>query len=225
LGLKSGSYVELAVADCGSGMPAEVRARAFEPFFTTKSPGKGTGLGLSTIYGFTQQSGGAAEIKSEIGVGTTVSLYLPRAAAEVTSAQAASRRKSAAAGLAGCHVLLVEDEARVREMARSMLEEMGCEVSVSENGEAAIGELEALTGSEEISLLFTDCMMPGALDGLGLATEARRRFPELPVLFTSGIWAGVDRIGSDTRNLAFLPKPYTAEQLDLAIRQLLQRRR
>ena len=227
LRLKSGSYVELAVADTGSGMPAEVRARAFEPFFTTKSPGKGTGLGLSTIYGFTQQSGGTADIHSEIGKGTTVSLYLPRAAVtDVAAARADSRRKPADAALAGCHVLLVEDEARVREMASSMLEELGCKVSVAENGEAAIGELETLTGSGgEISLLFTDCMMPGSLDGLGLATEARRRLPDLPVLFTSGIWAGVDRIGSDTRNLAFLPKPYTAEQLGQAIRQLLQRRR
>jgi signal transduction histidine kinase len=227
LGLKSGSYVELAVADSGSGMPAEVRARAFEPFFTTKSPGKGTGLGLSTIYGFTQQSGGTAEIHSEIGQGTTVSLYLPRAAvSDVTAAGAASRARSAEAVLATCHVLVVEDEARVRELAHSMLEELGCKVSVAASGEAAIGELEALTASGgEISLLFTDCMMPGSLDGLGLATEARRRLPELPVLFTSGIWAGVDRVGGDTRNLAFLPKPYTAEQLGRAIRQLLHRSR
>jgi signal transduction histidine kinase len=220
LGLKSGEYVELAVADSGSGMPPEVQTRAFEPFFTTKHPGKGTGLGLSTIYGFVRQSGGTAVIESESDVGTTVYLYLPRApASELTGRQSASNDRSATEALAGCHVLLVEDETRVRDLARSMLEEMGCKVSVAETGEAALGYLEKASG---ISLLFTDCMFPGSLDGAGLALEVRRRLPDLPVLFTSGIWAGVDRIGTDTHNLAFLPKPYTAEQLRSAIRDLLQ---
>ena len=107
-----------------------------------------------------------------------------------------------------------------RELARSMLEEMGYAVSEADSGEAAIDQLDREGG---ISLLFTDCMMPGRLDGLGLATELRRQRPDLPVLFTSGIWAGVDRIGSDTSNLAFLPKPYTAEQLGAAVRRLLER--
>jgi CheY-like chemotaxis protein len=219
LGLTSGDYVELAVADSGSGMPAEVQARAFEPFFTTKHPGKGTGLGLSTIYGFVQQSGGTAAIESEAGAGTTVYLYLPRApATEVNGARKASSDKPVAEALAGRHILLVEDEAQVRELARSMLEEMGCNVSVAETGEAAIGQLET---ASDIALLFTDCMMPGGMDGAALALEVRRRHPGLPVLFTSGIWAGVDRIGTDTDNLAFLPKPYTAEQLSSAIRVLL----
>jgi signal transduction histidine kinase/CheY-like chemotaxis protein len=218
LGLKSGDYVELAVADSGSGMPADVQARAFEPFFTTKHPGKGTGLGLSTIYGFVQQSGGTAAIESEAGAGTTVYLYLPRApATEVNGARKASFDKPAAEALAGRHVLLVEDEAQVRELARSMLEEMGCRVTVADTGDAAVDHLEAA----EISLLFTDCMMPGGLDGAALALEARRRLPDLPVLFTSGIWAGVDRIGTDTYSLGFLQKPYTAAQLRTAILALL----
>jgi CheY-like chemotaxis protein len=192
-------------------MPPEVQARAFEPFFTTKHPGKGTGLGLSTIYGFVQQSGGTAAIESEAGAGTTVYLYLPRApAAEVNGARKASSGKPAAEALAGLHVLLVEDEAQVRELARSMLEEMGCKVTCPI---AATPRSAHLGQRSDISLLFTDCMMPGRLDGAALALEARRRRPDLPVLFTSGIWAGVDRIGTDTHNLAFLPKPYTAEQL------------
>jgi DNA-binding response OmpR family regulator len=99
-----------------------------------------------------------------------------------------------------------------------MLEEMGCKVSAAETGEAALGYLEKVSG---ISLLFTDCMLPGSLDGVGLALEVRRRLSDLPVLFTSGIWAGVDRIGTDTHNLTFLPKPYTAEQLSSAILALL----
>jgi signal transduction histidine kinase len=217
LGLAGGDYVELAVADSGSGMPPEVQARAFEPFFTTKHPGKGTGLGLSTIYGFVQQSGGTAAIESEMGAGTTVTLYLPRAAAEVNGARKASSGEPAGDVLAGLHVLLAEDESQVRELARSMLEEMGCKVTVSDCGDAAVAHLKA----DDVSLLLTDCMMPGRLDGAGLALEARRRRPDLPVLFTSGIWAGVDRIGSDTRNLAFLPKPYTAEQLKSAILALV----
>ena len=219
LGLTGGDYVELAVADSGSGMPPEVQARAFEPFFTTKHPGKGTGLGLSTIYGFVQQSGGTAAIESETGAGTTVYLYLPRApTAEVEWNRESSSGKPAVEALAGLHVLLVEDEAQVREVARSMLEELGCKVTVSDCGDAAIDHLEAA----DISLLFTDCMMPGRLDGAGLALEARRRCPDLPVLFTSGIWAGVDRIGTDTHNLRFLPKPYTAEQLRSAILALAE---
>ena len=219
LGLTGGDYVELAVADSGSGMPPEVQARAFEPFFTTKHPGKGTGLGLSTIYGFVQQSGGTAAIESEAGAGTTVTLYLPRApAADVNGARKASSCKPASDVLAGLHVLLVEDESQVRELARSMLEEMGCKVTVSDCGDAAVAHLEA----DDVSLLLTDCMMPGRLDGAGLALEARRRRPGLPVLFTSGKWAGVDRIGSDTHNLAFLPKPYTVEQLKSAILALVE---
>lgn len=219
LGLKSGEYVELAVADTGSGMPPEVQARAFEPFFTTKHPGKGTGLGLSTIYGFVRQSGGTAVIESEAGVGTTVYLYLPKAPeSEVIGRQSVSNVQSATEVLAGRHVLLVEDETGVRGLAKSMLEEMGCKVSAADSGEAALGYLETASG---ISLLFTDCMLPGSLDGSALALEARRRVSDLPVLFTSGIWAGVDRIGTDTHKFAFLPKPYTAEQLSSAILALL----
>jgi CheY-like chemotaxis protein len=129
--------------------------------------------------------------------------------------------------------MLVEDEARVRELAQSMLEEMGCTVTVAETGDAALVQLQAMTDPQAdedtaplkgLSLLFTDCMMPGRLDGASLALEIRRRLPDLPVLFTSGIWAGVDKVGSDTHNLAFLPKPYTAEQLGSTIRALLQRR-
>jgi signal transduction histidine kinase/two-component SAPR family response regulator len=219
LGLTGGDYVELAVADSGSGMPPEVQARAFEPFFTTKHPGKGTGLGLSTIYGFVQQSGGTAAIESEAGAGTTVYLYLPRApAANVNGARKSSSGKPASDVLADLHVLLVEDESQVRDLARSMLEEMGCNVTVSDCGDAAIGHLDA----PDIALLLTDCMMPGRLDGADLALEARRRRPGLPVLFTSGKWAGVDRIGTDTHNLAFLPKPYTVEQLRSAILALVE---
>jgi signal transduction histidine kinase len=222
LGLKRCDYVELAIADTGAGMPPDVRARAFEPFFTTKEAGKGTGLGLSTIYGFVQQSGGTVAIESEVGMGTTVSLYLPKAPARTEREGAGGRGRPAAHLLAGCRVMVVEDEERLRELARSMLEEMGCETAVADSGEAALRQLES---GVEISLLFTDCMMPGRLDGPALAMEARRRYPQLPVLFTSGVRGGVETIGRDRSSVAFLPKPYTSQQLRGAIRALLDGQR
>jgi CheY-like chemotaxis protein len=215
LDLKAGDYVELAVTDTGTGMPEEVKSRAFEPFFTTKEAGKGTGLGLSTIYGFLRQSGGTAAIESEVGAGTTIRLFLPRAAAAPQARPAA--RTQTAGELAGCRVLLVEDEKQVRDLAASMLEEMGCSVCAAENGDEAMRRLESGTA---VSLLFTDCMMPGRLDGPSLALEVRRRLPGLPVLFTSGVRRGLPDVGNDAENLLFLPKPYSADQLQGALRSL-----
>ncbi|HEX2257405.1 MAG TPA: ATP-binding protein [Afifellaceae bacterium] len=216
LGLKRGDYVKLVVADTGTGMPPEVRARAFEPFFTTKEAGKGTGLGLSTIYGFVQQSGGTVEIESQPGAGTTVSLYLPRAPAAERD-KTGPRRRRAADVAPGGRVLVVEDEAQVRELARSMLEEMGYKVAVADSGESALRQLQSESG---FSILFTDCMMPGRLDGPALAMEARRLDPKLRILFTSGVQGRAEVTGEAGRNDGFLPKPYTAEQLARAIRAL-----
>jgi signal transduction histidine kinase len=217
IGLKRGDYVELAVADTGTGMPPEVRARAFEPFFTTKEAGKGTGLGLSTIYGFIQQSGGTVTIQSELGDGTTVSLFLPKAAPQPKAARAEAAA-GAAADLSGRRVLVVDDEAQVLDVARGMLEDIGCDVVVADSGGAALALLER---EGNIALLFTDCMMPGRLDGPALAMEARRRRPRLPILFTSGVQGRFEMAEDDRRNTAFLPKPYSVQQLSQAIRALL----
>ena len=221
LGLKVGDYVELAVADTGVGIPADLQARVFEPFFTTKPPGKGTGLGLSMIYGFVRQSGGTVTIESAVGEGTTVTLYLPRSVAAkplraVRSAKSA--HKSARKSIKGCHVLLVEDEENARELAKCCLEDMGCVVSVAENGDVAMGLLEA---EPAISLLFTDCNMPGTLDGPGLAKEVRRRLPGLPILFTSGRGRTVECVADDPERIGFLSKPYTQIELSGAIRELI----
>ncbi len=218
--LQSGDYIELKIADSGLGMPPEVKARVFEPFFTTKEAGKGTGLGLSTVYGFVRQSGGSVAIDSEVGTGSTVRVYLPKAPSKTRSEEARAHPELAGNNLAGCRVMVVEDEAPVREMARSMLEEMGCHVTVAENGEAALRRLQS---QGEFSLLFTDCMMPGGLDGVALATEVRRRTPDLPVLFSSGVRGRIEELGGDNRKIGFLPKPYTAEQLSHAIGALLVR--
>jgi signal transduction histidine kinase len=218
LGLEPGDYVELAVADTGSGMPPEVKARAFEPFFTTKEAGKGTGLGLSTIYGFVRQSGGTVTIDSEPGKGTTISLFLPKA----TKGAAPAKREAApraAVELRDCRILVVDDEEQVRQLAKSMLEELGCDVILAEDGDAAVRLLET---DQEISLLFTDCMMPGKLDGPALAMETRRRIANLPVLFTSGVRGSVEMTGEAGGSMAFLPKPYTGPQLGKAIAALLR---
>ena len=216
LGLTISDYVELSVADTGDGIPPEIQSRVFEPFFTTKAVGRGTGLGLSMVYGFARQSGGTVIIDSAPGRGTTVSLYLRKSLA--TEAARGPTKRPSSKNLEGCHVLLVEDENNARELAKHLLEDMGCVVSVAENGDVAVGLLEA---EPPISLLFTDCTMPGDLDGPGLAIEARRRFPGLPVLFTSGVRSRIDSVSKDTRNVAFLSKPYTSTELNRAISILL----
>jgi signal transduction histidine kinase len=218
LGLEPGDYVELSVADTGTGMPPEVKARAFEPFFTTKDSGKGTGLGLSTIYGFVQQSGGTVTIESEPGQGTTVSLFLPKATKGAVSAKRETAPQTAVE-LCGCRVLVVDDDEQVRQLAKCMLEELGCDIILAEDGEAAVRLLET---QPEISLLFTDCMMPGKLDGPALAMEARRLMPNLPVLFTSGVRGSVEIAGEAGGSMAFLPKPYTGPQLGRAIAALVR---
>ena len=212
LGLVRADYVELFVSDTGAGMSEEVRSRAFEPFFTTKEAGKGTGLGLSSIYGFISQSGGTVVIDSEVGRGTIVRLFLPRAAALGAPAESGAAETQRAAGVSftGATVLLVEDEDRVRSMAASMLEELGCNVVTAESGDEALSIVE---GGQEISALFTDCLMPGRLDGANLALTMRRRMPHLPVLFTSGYRGGVNTLNLDDAGTAFLPKPYSSAQL------------
>ena len=218
LGLKVGDYVELAVADTGVGIPAGVQARVFEPFFTTKPPGKGTGLGLSMIYGFVRQSGGTVTIESVVGEGTTVTLYLPRSVTAKPPTLAKPARRPARKSIKGCHVLLVEDEENARELAKCCLDDMGCVVSVAENGDVAMGLLEA---EPSISLLFTDCNMPGTLDGPGLAKAVRRRVPGIPILFTSGRRGRIERVDNDSQRIGFLSKPYTPTELSAAIRELI----
>lgn len=187
-------------------MPEEVRRRAFEPFFTTKESGKGTGLGLSSIYGFMQQSGGTAVIDSTLGEGTSVRLFLPRGRAAEAHSPAAPPEQ---VPLGHCRVLLVEDDDRVRTMAEGLLEELGCPVVSAASGDEALRLLEQ---RDDVSLLFSDCMMPGALDGPGLAAEVRRRWPQIRVLLTSGV-GGYPACAAEGGDTPFLAKPYSAPQL------------
>jgi PAS domain S-box-containing protein len=207
-----GDAVEIRVSDTGVGMPAEVLERVFEPFFTTKESGKGTGLGLSMIYGFVRQSGGDVTIESAPGEGTTVRLFLPRT--EGQAWEAAPQRSGSTAPGHGETVLVVEDDADVRQVAVSTLESLGYRVRESESAEAA---LSALENGTQIDLLFSDVSMPGNLNGADLARMVHRLRPDMPILLTSGY---VDD-AVEVENVELIPKPYAAEDLAQRIRSLL----
>lgn len=213
-----GDYVMLAVSDTGSGMPPDVLAHVFEPFFTTKAPGEGTGLGLSMVYGFVRQSQGHIKIYSEVGCGTTVQLYLPRAP---EGAPAAADPKPATTPVAkpGERILVVEDNAEVRKVVAVQLGELGYGVTEASNGEAALRLIEQGTS---VDLLFTDVIMPGHLTGDELARIARRLRPGLKVLLTSG-FAKSSPLNAprsdDFKNL--LTKPYRKIELATKLRAAL----
>ena len=177
-----GNYVVVIISDTGVGMPPEVLKRVFEPFYSTKEPGKGTGLGLSMVYGFVKQSGGHVTIYSEVGRGTTVRLYLPRAHG-TESARPIAEPAMDDFQARGEAVLVVEDDADVRTLATILLKDFGYEVLEAEGAAAA---LEILAGTTRINLLLTDMVLPGRVTGTILAAEARKLRPGLKVLFMSG---------------------------------------
>ena len=208
--LKPGQYVMVAISDTGAGIPPELMEKVFEPFFTTKPAGLGTGLGLSQVLGFIKQSGGHMRIYSEVGVGTTVKLYLPRSLNEVDRPAPLSL-KSTTRGRRNLTVLLVEDEAGVRDFATEALVELGYDVIAAE---AAAPALELLDANPEITLLLTDVVMPET-NGRVLAGEALRRRPDLRVVFMTGytqnaiIHNGVVDPGTN-----LVTKPFTVAQLE-----------
>ena len=218
LGLTPGAFVVFTVKDTGVGMSAEVMRRAIEPFFTTKSLAGGNGLGLSTVYGFAQQSGGCLTIGSKLKRGTTVQLYLPRAA---SAAQGQLELPAARVEPSTSHVLLVEDDLLVRTQAGRLLTGLGYRVTVADDGPSALAALEA---ADDISLLMTDMAMPGGMNGRELAVRARRNRPALKVLLTSGYREEAAPLGSgpDT-GAAFLPKPYRRAELAAALSAALSR--
>ncbi len=213
----AGDYVMIAIGDSGSGMPPEVLAKAFEPFFTTKDVGKGTGLGLSMVYGFVKQSGGHINIYSEVGHGTTVRLYLPRAWATATGAGEAERVIPVGAGEA---VLAVEDDDLVRSYVENELRALGYAVTTARDGAEA---LEILRGEQPFDLLFTDVMMPGGISGQDLARQAVQMRPGLRVLLTSGYTeTTVMERDAHAGPYGLLSKPYHREELAAKLRAALQ---
>jgi PAS domain S-box-containing protein len=211
-----GAYVCIAISDTGTGIPTEVIGRIFEPFFTTKEPGRGTGLGLAMAFGFVKQSGGHLTVYSEPGLGTTFRLYLPSTAAAETVQAAQSDAGTGTGGDAT--VLVVEDNAPLRQATARQLTQLGYRVLQAENAEAA---LATLSGAQ-VDLLFTDVVMPGSMDGLDLAHQAISLRADLKVLLTSG-FPGVR--GPDLRMadcpFPMLSKPSRRDELARAVREVL----
>ncbi|MDB5444891.1 MAG: hybrid sensor histidine kinase/response regulator [Phenylobacterium sp.] len=218
----AGPYVLLAVTDTGQGMDAETLTRVFEPFFTTKAVGKGTGLGLSQVYGFLRQSGGHIRIYSEVGVGTTVKLYLPRLVGDVPIAPAPVTAPTAAAAQGGSEtILVVEDHDDLRTYSTEVLTDLGYRVIAVGDGRQA---LQLLATGEPVDLLFTDVVLPEGLDGRSLADQAQVGRPDLKVLFTTGYTRNAivhnDKLDA---GVELISKPFTAEALGTRVRTLLDR--
>jgi len=215
-----GQYILVSVSDTGSGISPENLERVFDPFFTTKEVGKGTGLGLSMVYGFAKQSQGHVKIYSEPGHGTSVKLYLPMADQK---SEPANQEAELIADLHGSEIiLLVEDNAPVREFAKTQLLYLGYQVLEAANGKDA---LAVLREHKDIDLLFTDVVMPGGLNGRELAQEARKLYPALKVLFCSGYAeSAVLHMGLMDKDVQLLNKPYSRLQLAKRIRGMLTAR-
>lgn len=218
--IRAGRYVLISVTDTGTGMSTEVMERAFEPFFTTKPTGSGTGLGLSMVYGFAKQSSGHLQLYSEPGKGTTVRLFLPRAEDGRDSNLNIDRGAENITPPGGTEtVLVVEDDARVRRVTVSRLQTLGYTVIEAANGFDAFRVMEE---GHAVALLFSDVAMPG-MNGDELARKIRQRWPRVKILLTSGFsepYAAEREIGAGAE---WLKKPYTASEMSLRLRLLLDK--
>ncbi len=215
-----GKYILLAVSDTGRGMSAEVKKHLFEPFFTTKPKGLGTGLGLATIFGAVKQAGGAIEVYSEVGQGTTFKIFLPRV--EEQADQLIKGRSELDVARGNETVLLVEDDESVRGVALITLERLGYRVLHAQNGEEACMLVEKYEG--QIDLLMTDVVMPG-MNGRELAERLLKLQPEMKVLFTSGYTENVIvHHGVVEKSLNFIGKPYGLQALANKMREVLDSR-
>jgi PAS domain S-box-containing protein len=217
-GLRPGQYVMIAVSDTGCGMTADTQQKVFEPFFTTKEVGKGTGLGLSQVYGFVRQSGGHVRIYSEIGVGTTVKIYLPRARAGAVAERPEARSEPTA--LSGDEtILLVEDHEDLREHIAGILTDLGYEVVAMADGPTA---LAVIAERADLDLLLTDVVLPGGLNGRQIATRALQLRPELKILFMTGYTQNaIVHDGRLDEGVALISKPFTYDQLGAKVRAQL----
>lgn len=210
-----GDYVMLAVSDTGTGMSSEVVARAFEPFFTTKEEGKGTGLGLSQVFGWVKQSGGHIKIYSELGHGTTIKLYLPRARGQAEEKMA---EPEAATPKGDETIFVVEDNPNVRRTVIRQLHDLGYQTIEADSGAEAMGMVR---NGASFDLLLTDVVMPGGMTGYQLADEVRAERPGSRILFTSGYTELAAASNQAARKEALLSKPYRKQDLGRAVRLAL----
>lgn len=215
--VEPGDYVMLAVSDTGAGMNQDTVTRAFEPFFTTKAEGEGTGLGLSQVFGWVKQSGGHIKIYSEVDHGTTVKLYLPRATLDLLPEQKARIQEPDSNG----HeiVLIVEDNPNVRRTVVRQLAQLGYTTIEAEDGDTALTKIKE---GVAFDLLLTDVVMPGGMNGYELAEEVEKLRPHTKILFTSGYTELAQSNRNVTRRGRLLSKPYSRNDLGLAIRAALE---
>ena len=211
------AFVAVTISDTGTGIPEDKIARIFEPFFTTKPMGKGTGLGLSQVFGFAKQSGGHVTVESEVGRGTTFTLFLPRT--EATTATTTEANDAAEGGDGeGRRVLVVEDNVDVGTFSTQLLQDLGYETTWAAGAEEALTIL--VERNREFDAVFSDVVMPG-MNGLDLGREIRRLYPSLPVVLTSGY---SDVLADDTRHgFELLQKPYAIDNLSQILRRVTGR--
>jgi CheY-like chemotaxis protein len=220
LDMSAGEYLSICVTDTGTGMEPEVIERAFEPFFTTKPIGQGTGLGLSMIYGFARQSGGQVRIYSEVGMGTTICIYLPRFYGDASSKRDEDAGQVPVNG-SGETVLVVDDEATIRHLIDEVLDEQGYTFIGAGDGAAGI---KVLQSDARIDLLITDVGLPNGMNGRQVADAARALRPGLPVLFITG-YADNAAVGNGhlEPGMELLTKPFTIEALSVKVADILRR--
>jgi CheY-like chemotaxis protein len=199
-----GDFVAVTLSDTGAGMAPEVVARAFEPYFTTKEIGLGSGLGLSQVYGFAQQSGGAVSIASAVGEGTSITLFLPRAAEEPP---AVLFNMATPAPLISAGILVVEDEAEVARVTMEVPREIGYRPIEARDGHSALALIEQ---DPTIELVLSDVVMPGGMSGLELARTLRKLRPGLPVVLATGYAQWGAR--AENEDCTFIAKPYRRER-------------
>ncbi|MDB5594254.1 MAG: hypothetical protein JWM36_1215 [Hyphomicrobiales bacterium] len=216
-----GKFVAVSISDTGSGIPREELGQIFEPFFTTKEVGKGTGLGLSQVYGFAKQSGGDVAVESEVGCGTTFTLYLPKAAPDRAPGPAADAgRSSRPEEGGGCRVLVVEDNVDVGRFSTQLLQDLGYETTWATNASEALQLLA--DDATRYDVVFSDVVMPG-MSGVDLGQQIRLRHPDLPVVLTSGYSHILAEKG--WHGFELLHKPYAVEDVSRVLRRMCAQRR
>jgi signal transduction histidine kinase/ActR/RegA family two-component response regulator len=216
-GLAAGPYVSVSVRDTGCGMPPETMERVFEPFFTTKEAGKGTGLGLSMVYGFVKRSQGHVAIDSAVGAGTTITLYLPKAAHSADAEDGSAQDQTAPTGSG--RILLVEDDEPLLKLVLSMLIDLGYHVLCTRN---AADALKVLRSETPIDAVLSDILMPNGMSGVDLAREARRLRGGIRILLASGYaHDALARYGVSEGEFPIICKPFYQEELGRCLRSLM----